>query len=109
MNKKKEDIEKIEAKIYIKQKSQETFAPMINHRKKDGSKRDLNTFLKSQNDFQKKVEKKKLEILQKNESEIKELNKYKPQLTKNTEELIKKKYGTERTEPIYLRLYNKMI
>ena len=109
LNKKKEDIEKIEAKIYIKQKSQETFAPMINHRKKDGSKRDLNTFLKSQNDFQKKVEKKKLEILQKNESEIKELNKYKPQLTKNTEELIKKKYGTERTEPIYLRLYNKMI
>ena len=109
LNKKKEDIQKIENKIFNKQKSLETFTPEINHRKKDGSRRDLNTFLKSQEDFRKKVEKKKQEMFLKNESEIKEIVKGKPQLDKNSEELIKKIYGTEKTEPAYLRLYNKMV
>ena len=109
LNKKKEDIQKIENKIFNKQKSLETFTPEINHRKKDGSRRDLNTFLKSQEDFRKKVEKKKQEMFLKNESEIKEIVKGKPQLDKNSEELIKKIYGTENTEPAYLRLYNKMV
>ena len=109
LDKKKENLEKIEAKIYKKQKSQETFTPLINHIKKDGSRRDLRSFLKSQKDFQKKVELKRQEIQKKNESEIKELNKGKPQLDKNSEELIKKMYGTERTQPAYMRLYNKMV
>jgi len=109
LNKKREDIQKIEAKIFDKQKSQETFAPEINHRKKDGSRRDLNSFLKSQDDFRKKVEKKKQQMLLKSESEIKETILDKPQLNKNSEELIKKIYGTEKTEPAYLRLYNKMV
>ena len=109
LNKKKEDIQKIENKIFNKQKSLETFTPEINHRKKDGSRRDLNTFLKSQEDFKKKVEKKKQKMFLKNESEIKETVKGKPQLNKNSEELIKKIYGTEKTEPAYLRLYNKMV
>ena len=109
LDKKKENLEKIEKKLNKKQESLETFAPKINHRKKDGNRRDLSSFLKSQKDFQKKVEQKRQEILLQNESELKELKRDKPQLTKNTEELIKKKYGTERTEPIYLRLYNQMI
>ena len=109
LNKKKENLKKIEAKVIKKQKSEETFTPSINHRKKDGSKRDLTSFLKAQKEFQQKVEQKKKDILQKEESEIRKTILAKPQLNKNSEELIKKLYGTENNQPAYLRLYNKMI
>ena len=109
LNKKKENLKKIEAQVIKKQRSEETFIPSINHRKKDGNKRGLTSFLNSQREFQERVEKKKKDILLKNESEIKKTILAKPQTDKNSEELFKKLYGTENNEPAYLRLYNKMI
>ena len=108
LEKKRKNLEKIEAKMYEEQKSQETFIPNINHRKKDGgSRRNLNSFLKDQNDFQKKVELKKQNMKLKKETEKKELNVGKPQVNKISEELAKKISGSD--EPAYLRLYNKRL
>ena len=106
LEKRKKNLEKIEAKMYEEQKSQETFTPSINHRKKDGNnRRDFNSFLKDQNEFQKKVENKKKIIEQRNEEDMKELNVGKPQVNKNSEELVKKISSGD--EPVYVRLYNK--
>ena len=107
LEKKKKNLEKIEAKMYEEQKSQETFIPNINRGKKNGSRRNLNSFLKDQNDFQKRVEQKKQNMILKNETEKKELNIGKPQVNKISEELAKKIAGNE--EPAYLRLYNKRV
>ena len=46
LEKKRKNLEKIEAKMYEEQKAEETFTPAINHRKKDGHKRNLSLFLK---------------------------------------------------------------
>ena len=45
--------------MYDKEKLETTFTPVINHRKKDGGRRDLNTFLKFQKEFQNKIKQKK--------------------------------------------------
>ena len=105
LEKKRKNLEKIEAKMYEEQKSQETFTPSINHRKKDENKRDFNSFLKAQNAFQEKVELKKKNIIQRNEEDMKEINVGKPQVNKNSEELAKKLSSGD--EPVYMRLYNK--
>ena len=107
LEKKRKNLEKIEAKMYEDQKIQETFKPSINHRKKDGNRRDLNSFLKDQNDFQKKVELKKHNMQLKTETENKELNVGKPEINKNSEELVKKISAGD--EPAYIRLYNKRV
>ena len=107
LEKKRKNLEKIEAKMYEDQKSQETFKPSINHRRKDGNRRDLNSFLKDQNDFQKKVELKKHNMQLKNETENKVLNVGKPEINKNSEELVKKISAGD--EPAYIRLYNKRV
>ena len=100
---KKKHLEKIEHEMYQNQKMQTTFKPKINHRKNDGEKRNLNTFLKEQNDFLLGVEKKKQELIIKNETAIKELNQGKPKVNKKSEKLAEKKSGTG---PAYMRLYN---
>ena len=100
---KKKHLEKIEQEMYKNQKMQATFKPKINHRKNDGEKRNLNTFLKEQNDFLLGVEKKKQELIIKNETAIKELNQGKPKVNKKSEKLAEKKSGTG---PAYMRLYN---
>ena len=56
---KRKNLERIEKEMYQEQKSIETFTPVINHKANEGDRRDLETFLKFQNDFQKKVEEKK--------------------------------------------------
>ena len=43
---KKKNLEKIEQKIYEEHKSNETFTPIINHRKQDGTRRNLNSFFR---------------------------------------------------------------
>ena len=101
---KKKHLEKIEADMYKNQKDQETFKPKINHRKNDGAKRNLNTFLKLQNEFLNNVERKKQKLLIDNETAIKELNAGKPKVDKNSEKLAEKITGTG---PAYMRLYNK--
>ena len=107
LEKRKKNLEKIEAKMYEEQKSQETFKPSINHRKKDGNRRDLNDFLKDQNDFQKRVEIKKQNMILKDEADNKELVVGKPEINKNSEELVKKMSSGD--EPAYIRLYNKRL
>ena len=107
LEKKRKNLEKIEAKMYEIQQVQETFKPSINHRKKDGNRRDLNSFLKDQNDFQKKVELKKHNMQLRNENENKVLNVGKPEINKNSEELVKKISAGD--EPAYIRLYNKRV
>ena len=104
LDKKKKNLERIETEMYQKQKLEATFSPTINHRKKDGGRRSLTSFIKFQNEFQKKVKKKCQNIYLKNESEIKELNKGKPKLDKNSEKIAKKNSGNE---PAYMRLYNR--
>ena len=104
MDKKKENLEKIEATISKEQKNNETFSPVINHRKKDGSRRNLTNFLKAQNEFQKRVEKKKKDFFIQKEDKIKKLNLGKPKLDKISEEMVKK---NSTNEPVYMRLYNK--
>ena len=92
--------------MYEKQKNEETFAPMINHRKGDiVEKRNFNKFLKDQNNFTKKIAKKREEILNEKTEKNKKNNSGKPQVDKNSEELAKKINNTE--QPAYLRLYNK--
>ena len=106
LEKKKKRIEKIEARIYEQKKAEETFAPVINHRKGENSeRRTLNKFLKDQNNFTKKVIKKREDL--KTEKETKNNTECvgKPKVDKNSEELAKKLKNKE--EPAYLRLYNK--
>ena len=106
LERKKKNLEKIEAQMYEKQKNEETFAPMINHRKGDiVEKRNFNKFLKDQNNFTKKIAKKREEILNEKTEKNKKNNSGKPQVDKNSEELAKKINNTE--QPAYLRLYNK--
>ena len=106
LERKKKNLEKIEAQMYEKQKNEETFAPMINHRKGDiVKKRNFNKFLKDQNNFTKKIAKKREEILNEKTEKNKKNNSGKPQVDKNSEELAKKINNTE--QPAYLRLYNK--
>ena len=107
LEKKRKNLEKIEAQMYEEQKSQETFTPTINHRKKDGNRRDFNSFLKDQNEFQKRVLLKKQNMILKNETESKELIIGKPEINKTSEEMVKKNSSGD--EPAYLRLYNKRI
>ena len=104
LDKKKENLEKIKATISKEQKNNETFSPVINHRKKDGSRRNLTNFLKAQNEFQKRVAQKKQDIFLKKEDKIKKLNIGKPKLDKISEEMVKK---NSTNEPAYMRLYNR--
>jgi len=104
LDKKRKNLEKIEAKMYEEQKAEETFTPAINHRKKDGHKRNLSLFLKDQNDFQKKVLQKKQELMIRSESEKKMLNLGHPFINKNSKELAKR---INENENVYLRLYKK--
>ena len=101
---KRKNLERIEKEMYQEQKSMETFTPAINHKANEGDRRDLETFLKFQNDFQKKVENKKNSLMVKKEAEIKELNVGKPKINKYSEQLTK---NNNNGEPVYLRLYNK--
>ena len=104
LEEKKKHLQKIENDMYKEIKMQETFKPTINHRKNDGEKRDLNTFLQMQDKFLKEVERKKQELIIKNETAIKELNAGKPKVNKNSEKIAEKISGTG---PAYMRLYNK--
>ena len=104
LDNKKKNLERIETEMYQKQKLEETFSPSINHRKKDGGRRNLTKFIKLQKEFQKKVQEKCQKINSKKESEIKQLNKGKPKLDKNSEKIAKKNSGNQ---PAYLRLYNR--
>ena len=101
---KKKHLEEIEAEMYKNQKEQETFAPKINKRKKDGEKRNLNSFLEAQNKFLKDLENKKQDLLLKTESAMKENYYGKPKVNKNSEKIVEKIVSTG---PAYLRLYNK--
>ena len=108
LERKKKNLEKIEAQMYEKQKKEETFAPVIYHRRGDNlEKRNLNKFLKDQNNFTKKIKKKREEILNEKLEKNKKTNIGKPQVDKNSEELAKKLNNTE--QPAYLRLYNKRV
>ena len=106
LERKKKHLEKIEAQMYEQQKNEETFTPVINHRKGENrERRNLNTFLTDQYNFSNKIKKKREDLLiQKEEKKNKE-NIGKPRVDKNSEELAKKLNNTE--EPAYLRLYNK--
>ncbi len=106
LEKKKKNLEKIEAQMYEQQKYEETFAPVINHRRGENKeRRNLNTFLNDQNNFSKKVKKKREDLLNAKEQINNKENIGKPKVDKNSEELAKKLNSTE--EPAYLRLYNK--
>jgi len=106
LERKKKNLEKIEAQMYEQQKNEETFTPVINHRKGDNrERRNLNTFLNDQNDFSKRVKKKREDLLNEKEIKSNKENLGKPKVDKNSEELAKKLNNTE--EPAYLRLYNK--
>ena len=103
LEKKKKNLEKIEAQMYEEQKEDETFTPNINHRKNDGNKRNFNLFLKDQNNFQKKIEQKKQNLLIKSESEKKMLYIGQPIINKNSKEIAKK---LNNDENVYTRLYH---
>ena len=106
LEKKKKNLEKIEAQIYEKQKNDETFAPVINHRKGEIiERRNLNRFLRDQKNFTNKVQKKREEIINEKKEKTRQTYSGKPQVDKNSEELAKKLNNTE--QPAYLRLYNK--
>ena len=108
LERKKKNLEKIEAQIYEKQKNDETFAPVINHRKGDNpERRNLNKFLKDQSNFIKRLDKKREEILNEKTELTNKNYPGKPQVDKNSEELAKKLNNTE--QPAYLRLYNKRV
>ena len=65
------------------QKNQETFTPVINHRRGDnGERRNLNQFLNDQKNFSEKVRKKRENILNKNEEERNKENVGKKKLIK---------------------------
>ena len=106
LEKKKKNLEKIEAKIYEHQKIEETFTPVINHRKGENKeRRNLNKFLDDQKNFSQKVKQKRENLInQKEEKSNKEIV-GKPKVDKNSEELAKKLNNTEK--PAYKRLYEK--
>ena len=104
LEKKRKNLEKIEAEMYEEQKANETFSPSINHRKQDGNRRNLDLFLKDQDSFQKRVEQKKQNLLLKSESEKNLLYKGHPNINKNSEEIAKKLHNDN--ENVYTRLYN---
>ena len=81
--------------MYEEQKMEETFSPIINRRKNDGNRRNLDIFLKEQNNFQKKVEQKKKDILLRSESEKQSLYIGHPNINKNSEEIAKKMNNDE--------------
>ena len=58
LERKKKNLAIIEEKMREGKKDEEKFIPKINKRKKDGARRDLNTFLESQNKFLKDIENK---------------------------------------------------
>ena len=102
LDKKRKNLEKIEAEMYEEQKAEETFSPMINHRKKDGKRRNLDNFLRDQNNYQKKVEQKRHNILLKSESEKQLMYIGHPNINKVSEEIAKK---INNDENVYIRLY----
>lgn len=102
LDKKRKNLEKIEAEMYEEQKAEETFAPVINHRRKDGNRRNLDIFLRDQNNFQKRVEQKKQNLLLRSESEKKLLCIGRPNINKYSEEIAKK---INNDENVYTRLY----
>ena len=104
IDKKRKNLEELEFRLYEQQKLEQTFTPCINHRKKDGSKRNLEIFLKDQNEFQKKVKNKKRKILMKSQSEQQLLFKKNPVINKNSQE-IAKKLGMGKD--VYERLYKR--
>ena len=106
LEKKKKNLEKIEAQMYEQQKTEETFTPVINHRKGENrERRNLNKFLRDQNNFSKKIQKKREELINQKKKQNNLENVGKPKVDKNSEELAKKLNNTE--EPAYLRLYKK--
>ena len=104
LDKKRKNLEKIEAEMYEEQKADETFSPSINRRKKDGNRRNLDLFLRDQDNFQRRVEQKKQNLLLKSESEKKLLYVGHPNINKNSEEIAKK---LNNDENVYTRLYKK--
>ena len=104
LERKKKNLAVIEKEMYEEQRNEEKFIPKINKRKKDGGRRDLNTFLESQNKFLKDIET-KIQLKQKHkEDDIKQKNKIKPKIDKNSEKIVEK---LSNTGPAYMRLYNK--
>ena len=104
LEKKRKNLEKIEAEMYEEQKENETFAPMTNTRRNDDYRRNFGLFLRDQSDFQKKVELKKQNMLIKSESEKKMMYIGHPNINKNSEEIAKKLNSEEN---VYIRLYNR--
>jgi hypothetical protein len=102
LEKRRKNLEKIEAKIYGEQKIEETFTPSINNRSKFGMRRNLKLFLQDQSDFQQRVQKKRQEILFRSESEKKVLNIGHPFIDKKSKILAQK---INNNENVYLRLY----
>ena len=73
--KKKKNLEKIEAKIYEHQKIEETFTPVINHRKGENKeRRNLNKFLDDQKNFSQKCETKKRKLNKSKRGKIQQRN-----------------------------------
>jgi len=106
LEKKKKHLEKIEAEIYEHQKEDETFIPVINHRKGENKeRRSLNKFLNDQRNFSSRIKKKIEEKLTEKELIKNKENTGMPKVNKNSEELARKLNNKE--EPAYLRLYNK--
>ena len=106
LERKKKNLEKIEAQMYEQQKNEETFTPVINHRKgEDRERRNLKKFLNDQSNFSQKLKKKKEDLLNEKEEKANKENIGRPKVDKNSEELAKKLNNTE--QPAYLRLYNK--
>ena len=101
---KKKHLQKIENEMYKNKKDIETFKPTINHRKNDGEKRNLNTFLKNQREFMQDVMRKKQDLMIQLETAMKDSISEKPKVNKNSEKLAEKISGTG---PAYMRLYNK--
>ena len=109
IEKKRKNLEELEFRLYEQQKLEQTFTPCINHRKKDGTKRNLEIFLKDQNEFQKKVKNKKRKLLMKSQSEQQLFIKKNPVINKNSLEIAKKLgIGKDVYERLYKRnTYNK--
>ena len=109
IEKKRKNLEELEFRLYEQQKLEQTFTPCINHRKKDGTKRNLEIFLKDQNEFQKKVKNKKRKLLMKSQSEQQLFIKKNPVINKNSQEIAKKLgIGKDVYERLYKRnTYNK--
>ena len=108
LEKKKKNLEKIVAQMNEQQKVDETFTPVINHRRwDDEERRGLHKFLKDQKKFSQKIKEKRENLLNKKQEKDNKENVGKPAVDKNSEELAKKINNTE--QPAYLRLYNKRV